>query len=44
MASLFYLTPPVTAVMGYFMFGETFGSLALAGMAVAVLGFALASR
>lgn len=43
-ASLFYLTPPITAVMGWFMFGETFGGLALAGMAVAVLGFALASR
>ena len=43
-ASLFYLTPPVTAVMGYFMFGETMTGLALAGMAVAVLGFALASR
>ena len=43
-ASLFFLTPPVTAVMGYFMFGETLGGLALAGMAVAVMGFALASR
>ncbi len=43
-ASLFYLTPPVTAVMGYFMFGETMGGLALVGMALAVLGFALASR
>lgn len=43
-ASLFFLTPPVTAVMGYFMFGETLGGLALAGMAIAVMGFALASR
>ena len=43
-ASLFYLTPPVTAMMGYFMFGETMSGLALAGMVVAVLGFALASR
>ncbi len=43
-ASLFYLTPPVTAVMGYFMFGEIMGGPALIGMAVAVLGFALASR
>ncbi len=43
-ASLFYLTPPVTAVMGYFMFAETMAGLALVGMAAAVLGFALASR
>ena len=42
--SLFYLTPPVTAAMGYAMFGETLGALALAGMAVAVAGFAMASR
>ena len=43
-SSLFYLTPPTTAAMGYFMFGELLGPLALIGMAVAVLGFALASR
>ena len=42
--SMFYLTPPVTAVMGYFMFGEMLGVLALVGMAVAVIGFAMASR
>ena len=42
--SLFYLTPPTTAVLGYFMFGETLGILALAGMAVAVAGVALANR
>ncbi len=43
-ASLFYLTPPVTAAMGYAMFGETLGVTALIGMAAAVLGFALAGR
>ncbi len=43
-ASLFYLTPPTTAVMGYFVFGETLGGLALIGMAVAVVGFVMAAR
>lgn len=43
-SSLFYLTPPTTAVMGYALFGEVLGATALAGMAVAVLGVALASR
>ena len=42
--SLFYLTPPTTAVMGYLLFTETLGPLALLGMAVAVGGVALASR
>jgi drug/metabolite transporter (DMT)-like permease len=43
-SSLFYLTPPTTAAMGYFLFGETFHALALAGIAAAVTGFALANR
>ena len=43
-ASLFYLTPPITALMGYFVFGEILGPIALVGMAAAVIGFALASR
>jgi drug/metabolite transporter (DMT)-like permease len=43
-ASLFYLTPPTTAVMGYFVFGETFGVVALIGMAVAVVGFMMAVK
>jgi drug/metabolite transporter (DMT)-like permease len=42
--SLFYLTPPTTAVMGYLLFSETLAPLALFGMAVAVGGVALASR
>ncbi len=42
--SLFYLTPPTTALMGYALFGETLGWLALLGMAVAVIGVALVNR
>lgn len=40
-ASLFYLTPPVTAVFAWALFGETLGPLAIAGMVVAVMGVAL---
>ena len=36
--SLFYLTPPATALMAWAMFGERFAPLALAGMAVCVVG------
>lgn len=43
-ASLFYLTPPVTAVMGWALFGETLGPLALVGMAVTACGVALVLR
>ncbi|MBP2299267.1 DMT family transporter [Azospirillum picis] len=43
-ASLFYLTPPVTALVAWAMFGERLGLLALAGMAVAVCGVALVNR
>lgn len=42
--SLIYLSPPTTAIMGWAMFGETMATLALAGMAVAALGVALATR
>jgi len=38
--SLLYLTPPTTAVMAWLLFGESFSPLALAGMALAVLGVA----
>lgn len=41
-ASLFYLTPPTTAVMAWLLFGERLAPLALAGMAVAVAGVWLA--
>lgn len=40
-ASLFYLVPPVTAVMAWAFFHETLGFLAIAGMAVAGVGVAL---
>ena len=43
-ASLFYLTPAITAVMGWAMFDEVLGAVSIVGMAVAVTGFALASR
>jgi drug/metabolite transporter (DMT)-like permease len=36
--SLFYLTPPVTALMAYAAFGERLEPLALLGMAVCVAG------
>lgn len=40
-ASLFYLVPPLTAIEAYFLFNERLGVLALAGMALAMLGVAL---
>ena len=40
-ASLFYLTPPVTAVMAYLMFGEELTWIAMLGMLVAAVGVAL---
>lgn len=42
--SLFYLTPAVTAVMAWLMFGETLGAATIAGMVVAVAGVALVNR
>ncbi|PTD95548.1 DMT family transporter [Pseudothauera lacus] len=43
-ASLFYLTPPTTALIAWAMFGETLGPPALAGMIIAVCGVWLARR
>ncbi len=43
-ASLFYLVPPITALMAYFMFGETLGLQELIGMGVVVAGVALVTR
>ena len=40
-SSLFYLTPPCTAIVAYFLFDETLGILALIGMVIAVVGVAL---
>ena len=39
--SLFYLTPPTTALMAWALFGERLAPLALLGMAVCVAGVAL---
>jgi drug/metabolite transporter (DMT)-like permease len=43
-ASLFYLVPPVTALMAWALFDERLGALGLAGMGVAALGVALVIR
>jgi len=40
-ASLFYLVPPMTALIAYVMFGETLSGVAMAGMALAAIGVAL---
>lgn len=40
-ASLFYLVPPLTAILAWLLFDETFGPPALAGMGLVVLGVAL---
>jgi drug/metabolite transporter (DMT)-like permease len=39
--SLFYLTPPVTALMAWALFDERLAPLSLAGMAVCVAGVGL---
>lgn len=41
-ARLFYLVPPVTALMAWLIFGETLDTLALAGMVLIAIGVALA--
>ncbi len=41
--SLLYLSPPATVLMGWLLFGETLTPWALAGLAVAVIGVALAA-
>jgi drug/metabolite transporter (DMT)-like permease len=38
LVSLFYLVPPVTALMSYFLFGERLETLALVGMGICVAG------
>lgn len=43
-ASMFYLVPPVTAIEAWILFGEQLGPVALAGIAVAVIGVALAVK
>jgi drug/metabolite transporter (DMT)-like permease len=43
-SSVFFLMPPVTAVLAYVVLGETLGALELVGLAVAVAGVAVATR
>ena len=43
-ASLFYLTPPSTALIAWAMFGETLTGLALVGMGLTVFGVWLARK
>ncbi|HVI49820.1 MAG TPA: DMT family transporter [Candidatus Sulfotelmatobacter sp.] len=43
-ASLFYMTPPTTALMAWALFGETLPPLALAGFVVVAAGVALARK
>jgi len=43
-ASLFYLTPPVVAVLAWILFDETLVPMAMVGMGVVVVGVALATR
>lgn len=43
-ASLFYLTPPTTALIAWAAFGETLTGLALAGMGLTVFGVWLARK
>lgn len=42
--SLFYLTPPTTAVMAWLLFHETLSPLAILGMAISVIGVATVVR
>lgn len=42
--SLFYLTPPTTALMAYWWFDEALSLIAILGMALAVVGVALVVR
>jgi drug/metabolite transporter (DMT)-like permease len=43
-ASLMYLTPPVTAIMAWLVFGETLSAQALLGLGLAAVGVALVVR
>ena len=43
-ASMFYLTPPSTALIAWFLFDETLTGLALVGMVLAVIGVYLSRK
>jgi drug/metabolite transporter (DMT)-like permease len=42
--SLFYLVPPMAALLGFLLFGETLGPLSILGFALAAGGVALVTR
>lgn len=42
LSALFYLTPPTTALLAFLVFGEALSPLAIAGMASAAAGVAIA--
>ncbi len=44
LSTLFYLVPPCTALIAWFLFGETLTLVQVAGMAVTVGGVAIATR
>jgi drug/metabolite transporter (DMT)-like permease len=43
-AALLFLVPPVSALMAYGLFGEALEPIQMGGMAIAILGVAIASR
>ncbi len=43
-AGLFFMVPPITALMAFFLFDEILTGLAMIGMAVTVAGVAIATR
>ena len=43
-SSLFFMVPPVSALMGYFFFGETLGTIGMIGVAVASFGVWLVNK
>lgn len=43
-ASMFYLVPPTTALMGYLLFHETLSLITVLGMVLAALGVALVNK
>jgi drug/metabolite transporter (DMT)-like permease len=43
-ASLFYLVPPVVAVLAFVLFGEQLASIQIGGMVLAAIGVSVASK
>ena len=44
LSSMFYLVPPLVVIEAHFLFGETLGTLSIAGMMVCIMGVYLVSR